>query len=89
MKTNRYGIYHVSNAGSCSWFEFAQEIFKQTNHHSINLEPCTTDEFPSLAIRPKYSVLDHMGLRINDFDPMPNWRDALSDFLFQINLKNE
>jgi len=87
METNKFGIYHVSNAGSCSWFEFAQEIFKQTNH-SINLEPCTTGEFPSLATRPKYSVLDHMGLRINDFDPMPNWREALSHF-FQMNLKNK
>lgn len=80
METNKYGIYHVSNAGSCSWFEFAKEIFKQTNH-SINLEPCTTDEFPSLATRPKYSVLNHMGLRINGFEPMPHWKNALERFL--------
>jgi dTDP-4-dehydrorhamnose reductase len=80
METNKYGIYHVSNAGNCSWFEFAQEIFRQTNH-SITLEPCTTDEFPSLATRPKYSVLNHMGLRINGFDPMPHWKNALERFL--------
>ena len=46
-----------------------------------HLEPCTTDEFPRLAKRPKYSVLDHMGLRINRFDPMPHWKNALERFL--------
>ena len=45
METNKYGIYHVSNTGSCSWFEFAKEIFRQMKK-SIKLEPCTTDEFP-------------------------------------------
>ena len=44
MKTNKYGIYHVCNTGSCTWFEFAKEIFRQTNH-SVKLEPCTTEEF--------------------------------------------
>ena len=88
METNKYGIYHVSNSGSCSWFEFAKEIFKQTNH-SIKLEPCTTDEFPRQAKRPKYSVLDHMGLRINHFDPMPNWKNALTRFLLQIDDQKE
>ena len=80
METNKYGIYHVSNSGNCSWFEFAKEIFKQTNN-SIKLKPCTTDEFPRLAKRPKYSVMDHMGLRINNFDPMPHWKNALKRFL--------
>ena len=66
METNKYGIYHVSNSGSCTWFEFAKEIFRQTNN-SIKLEPCTTDGFPRPAKRPKYSVMDQMGLRINQF----------------------
>lgn len=80
MKTNKYGIYHISNSGSCSWFEFAKEIFSLTNH-KIKLEPCTTEQFPRLAKRPKYSVLDQMGLRINQFKPMPHWKDALKRFL--------
>lgn len=83
METNKYGIYHVSNSGSCSWFEFAKEIFKQTNKH-IKLESCTTDEFPQKAKRPKYSVMDHMGLRINQFEPMPHWKDALTQFLHEM-----
>ena len=83
METNKYGIYHVSNSGSCSWFEFAKEIFKQIKI-PIKLEPCTTDEFPRPAKRPKYSVLDHMGLRINNFEPMPHWKSALTRFLLQL-----
>lgn len=81
--TNKYGIYHVSNSGSCSWFDFAKEIFKQTKI-PIKLEPCTTDEFPRSAKRPKFSILDHMSLRINNFEPMPHWKSALTRFLLQL-----
>jgi len=85
METNKYGVYHVSNSGSCSWFEFAKEIFRQTNN-SIKLEPCRTDQFPRPAKRPSYSVIDNMGLRINQFDPMPHWKNALKRFLIKNNL---
>jgi dTDP-4-dehydrorhamnose reductase len=88
METNKYGIYHVSNSGSCSWFEFAKEIFRQSVS-LVQLEPCTTDEFPRPAKRPKNSVLDHMGLRINGFDSMPQWENALKRFLLQINNQKE
>lgn len=87
METDKYGIYHVSNTGSCSWFEFAREVFEQTNR-PITLTPCTTEEFPRQAKRPKYSVLDHMGLRINNFDAMPHWKDAVTRFLIQMNEVN-
>ncbi len=83
IETNKYGIYHVSNSGSCSWFDFANEIFKQTKN-PVELEPCTTDEFPRPAKRPKYSVLDHRSLRINNFEPMPHWKSALGQFLLQL-----
>lgn len=82
MGSNKYGIYHVSNTGSCSWFEFAKEIFQQLNI-TINLKPCMTEGFPRPAKRPKYSVMDHMGLRINNFTAMPHWQDALSRFLYR------
>ena len=81
MESTKYGIYHVSNTGSCSWYEFAKEIFNQIKK-PIKLEPCSTDEFPRKAKRPKYSVLDHLSLRINQFSPMPTWKDALTRFLF-------
>lgn len=85
IESDKYGIYHVSNSGSCSWYEFAREIFSQTKN-TIKLEPCKTEEFPRPAKRPKYSVLDHMGLRINGFDPMPDWKDGLTRFLLQMNV---
>lgn len=88
METDKYGIYHVTNTGSCSWFEFAKEIFRQTNI-PVKLDPCTSDEFPQQAKRPKYSVLDNMGLRLHHFDPMPNWKDALMRFIARINAEKQ
>lgn len=82
MNSDKYGIYHISNTGSCSWYEFAKEIFQQSNIHA-NLKPCTTDEFPQPAKRPKYSVMDHLGLRINNFHTLPHWKDALNRFFIE------
>ncbi|MFK9094783.1 dTDP-4-dehydrorhamnose reductase [Bacillus salipaludis] len=84
METSKYGVYHVSNAGSCSWFVFAKEIFQQSNIQTT-LKSCTTEEFPRPARRPRNSVMDHMGLRINQFTAMPHWKDALNRCLLQIN----
>lgn len=84
METNKYGIYHISNTGSCSWYEFAKEIFLQTNDF-IQVEPCTSEEFPRIAKRPKFSVMDQMGLRINHIPQMPHWKDALQRFLMEYN----
>lgn len=55
--TNNYGIYHFSNDGQCSWYDFAAEIFR-VNKISINLQPIPTTSYPTPAERPKYSVLD-------------------------------
>ncbi|WP_040204252.1 dTDP-4-dehydrorhamnose reductase [Neobacillus jeddahensis] len=83
METSKYGTYHVSNSGYCTWFEFAKEIFQQSNL-SPHLIPCSTEEFPRPAPRPKYSIMDHLSLRINDFDPMPHWKNGLERFFQQI-----
>ncbi|WP_460348736.1 dTDP-4-dehydrorhamnose reductase [Pseudoneobacillus sp. C159] len=80
IQTKKYGVYHISNTGSCSWYEFASELFNQANV-SCKLLPCNSEEFPRKAKRPKYSVLDHMGLRMNGFQSMPDWKDALERFL--------
>ncbi len=88
IETNKYGIYHVSNTGSCTWFDFAKEIFRQTNK-TVKLEPCTSDEFPRPAKRPVNSVIDQMGIRINQFDPLPYWQDALNRFLLQLKAHKE
>ncbi len=68
-----YGIYHICGSGSCSWYEFAKEIFKQSGLE-VNLKPCTTEEFPRKATRPKYSVMENGGLT-------RPWQEALSDYL--------
>ncbi|RBW68880.1 dTDP-4-dehydrorhamnose reductase [Bacillus taeanensis] len=80
VKTERYGTYHVSNSGSCSWYEFAKEIFSQSNI-KVDVQPVTTEEFPRPAPRPKYSIFEHSALRLNDFPPMPDWKKALGEFL--------
>ncbi|MFA9556931.1 dTDP-4-dehydrorhamnose reductase [Evansella sp. AB-rgal1] len=84
METSKYGIYHITNSGNCSWFEFAEEIFRETNT-PIKLEPCKTEDFPRPASRPNYSVMDNLSLRIHHFDPMPHWKNALSRFLLDAN----
>lgn len=83
IKTEKYGTYHISNSGQCSWYEFAKAIFEETDIN-INIMPCTTDEFPRPAKRPAFSVFDHMSLRLNGFNEPRHWREALRDFIQQI-----
>lgn len=80
VETDAYGLYHMTAAGSCSWFEFAQVIFS-TLEFRTPLLPCTADEFPSPVKRPAYSVLENGNLQISDLDQMPHWRDSLVNFL--------
>jgi len=78
--TEKYGIYHCTNSGTCSWYEFAQEIFKLSNKE-ITVKPLTSEQFPRPAKRPSYSVLGDLALRINGFTPRRHWKDALSEYL--------
>jgi len=80
VRTDRYGIYHASNTGSCSWYEFACEIFRMSGL-AVTVDPCLTSEFPRPAPRPAYSVLDHCAMRINGFEPLRPWREGLRHFL--------
>ena len=68
------GIYHITNDGMCSWYEFASSIID-------NVIPCTSEEFPRKAKRPKYSVLVNTKTK-----PMRNWREALKDYLKERNI---
>lgn len=79
IKTEEFGLYHVSSEGECSWYEFARKILLLENL-SADLRPVTTDQFGSLVNRPGYSVLDKRrlhGLGIM----MPRWEDALERYL--------
>jgi dTDP-4-dehydrorhamnose reductase len=73
--TEDYGLHHMAASGSCSWFEFAREIFAYAGVDT-RVEPCTTADFPRPAPRPPYSVLgSERGHRL------PHWRDGLEAYL--------
>lgn len=76
VRTDYYGIYHATNTGSCSWYEFAQAIFAEAGI-DVKVNPITTDQFPRPAKRPKYSVLDHMAIRAHGLTDLRHWREAL------------
>ncbi|MEW9673284.1 dTDP-4-dehydrorhamnose reductase [Ammoniphilus sp. 3BR4] len=80
IETEFYGTYHVSNTGSCSWYEFAKAIFEEAGL-SMKVNPVTTAEFPRPAPRPEYSVMDHMAIRLNGLSDLPHWRDSLKIFI--------
>ncbi|MGR9589851.1 dTDP-4-dehydrorhamnose reductase [Bacillus thuringiensis] len=80
VQTDKYGVYHGSNSGVCSWYEFAKEIFKQSNIEIV-VNPLKTEDFPRPAARPKYSVLDKGMIEENGFESFQNWKEALKDFL--------
>ncbi|EPY7710154.1 dTDP-4-dehydrorhamnose reductase [Bacillus pacificus] len=80
VQTDKYGVYHGSNSGVCSWYEFAKEIFKQSEIEVI-VNPLKTEDFPRPAVRPKYSVLDKGMIQQNGFEALPDWKVALGNFL--------
>lgn len=86
VQTEKYGIYHASNSGACTWFEFAQAIFEEAEQIwgealPVNVEPCTTEEFPRPAPRPRNSVMDHLSIRTNGLQDLRPWREGLKAFL--------
>lgn len=80
VQTDYYGIYHASNSGICSWFDFAKAIFEDSGT-DILLESCTTADFPRPAPRPAYSVMDHTAIRSNGLQLLRPWREALNHYL--------
>ena len=78
MKSNshNYGIYHYSNEGVASWYDFAKRIF-ELNNVSIKLNPILTSQFPTPAKRPLYSVLDKSKIKSVFKIAIKNWEDAL------------
>lgn len=80
IQTDKYGTYHISNSGSCTWYEFAKAIF-EIRGIDIQVDPCTTAEFPRPAKRPKNSVFEHMALTLNGFEDVRDWKPALKEFL--------
>lgn len=80
VKTNRYGLYHLTNADSCSWHDLARTIFQLANVKA-DLTPITSQEFSAPARRPPYSVLASRGLESAGLRPLRPWREALGAYL--------
>ena len=85
VKTNniKYGIYHYSNEGVASWYDFAKEIF-DLKQISIKTNPIKTEAFPTPAKRPAFSVLDKAKIKSNIEGLIPYWRDSLKEALLKI-----
>ncbi|WDL95158.1 dTDP-4-dehydrorhamnose reductase [Alicyclobacillus sp. ALC3] len=79
LDTDHYGIYHASNAGTCSWYEFAKEIFRCARR-DVRVIPCTSAEFPQSARRPLSSALHSTTMQTAGFTPLRDWRDALAAY---------
>ena len=73
---NRQGIYHYSNEGVCSWYDFAKEICALSGN-SCDIQPCHSDEFPSKVKRPHFSVLDKTKVKKTFGITVPYWKDSL------------
>lgn len=72
------GLYHYSNEGVCSWYDFTMEIARQAGHRQCDIQPCHSDEFPSPVVRPSYSVLDKTKFKKTFWIKVPYWTDSLS-----------
>ena len=84
IQTDAYGTYHATNSGDfISWYDFACEIFKQAKM-DVAVTPVDSTAFPVKAVRPKNSRMNQTELDRNGFDRLPDWKDALSRYLQEI-----
>lgn len=84
IQTEHYGCYHATNEGECSWYEFAVEIFRQAGMDEVRVTPVSSSEFAAKAVRPENSRMSKEKLSDNGFTRLPDWQDALSRFLKEI-----
>lgn len=92
IETDKYGRYHATNEGLCSWYEFACEIFKQAaamghteyDAKHLTVEPVTADHYPTRAKRPSNSRMSKEKLTTNGFKRLPAWQDAVQRYLKEI-----
>ncbi len=84
LESGRFGLYHGTSEGQCSWYDFARAIARAAGYGTI-VEPCTTAEFalvaPHSAPRPSWSVLENAALKRLGLNRMPHWEEAFSAFL--------
>lgn len=80
LESDKYGTYHATNEGFCSWYEFAKKIFELANI-DIKVNPITTDMYPTKATRPLNSKMCKDKLKQNGFKSLRNWEEALKEYL--------
>ncbi len=81
--TDKYGIYHATNEGICTWYEFACEIFRQAGVQ-VEVEPVSSEAFPAKAKRPSNSRMSKDKLEQNGFQRLPVWQDAVGRYLKEL-----
>jgi dTDP-4-dehydrorhamnose reductase len=77
--TEKYGVYHATNEGFCSWAEFAEEIMRRSGSE-CKIIPIPSEQYPTKAARPKNSKLSKTSLDNTGFKRLPDWQDALANF---------
>ncbi len=80
INTEYYGIFHITNRGSCSWYELTKEILRLAGLKTPVI-PITSEQYPQKAVRPRYSVLDNYHLRLLGMDDIRPWQEALGDYM--------
>ena len=83
---SKAGIYHFSNEGVCSWYDFTKKIAELAEHTACDIEPCHSDEFPSPVKRPAYSVLDKTKIKETFGLKVPYWTDSLKVCMKNMNV---
>jgi len=81
--TDKYGIYHATNEGACSWAEFAKETFRQAGMQ-VKVNPILASQYPTKATRPLNSKMSKDKLTENGFKKLPKWQDALTRYLQEL-----
>jgi len=81
IESGRFGTYHVTNDGSCSWFEFARHILELVDVEDIELVPTTSERLARPAPRPAYSVLDNSAWREAFGSGLRHWREAIEEYV--------
>lgn len=81
IETEKYGEYHATNEGICSWYEFAREIFAAAGMSEVEVTPVSSEEFPAKAKRPKNSRMSKEELVKNGFNKLPSWQDAVKRYV--------
>lgn len=78
-KYDKCGIYNYSNLGECSWYDFAVEIARKSGNDNCKITPCTTADYPTKAMRPRYSVLDKSKFVATFGIKIPAWQESLAE----------